>query len=134
MNNTIIVPEEDRTLVIAEEDRVVEVPAEWRVLEVPNDTWRCQMILGSKIHTAGDTKRWRIDYSNWLDNTVNIADADITSSSVTCTVADIVVLGDEVIFFLTGGIQGENLTIAMTMTDTDGNIKHDTIAFTVVAP
>jgi hypothetical protein len=92
------------------------------------------MILGSKIHTAGDTKRWRIGYSRWLANAVNIASAIITSSSTTCTVDDTVVLGDEVIFFLTGGVQGETVTVSVAMTDTDGNIKNDTIYFTCVAP
>jgi len=92
------------------------------------------MILGSKIHTAGDTKRWRISYAKWLANAVNIATAVLTSSSATCTVDDSVVLGDEVVFFLTGGVQGENVTVSVAMTDTDGNVKNDTILFTVVAP
>jgi hypothetical protein len=92
------------------------------------------MILGSKQHTAGDTKRWRIDYSRWLANAVNIASATITSSSATCTVDDSVVLGDEVVFFLTGGVRGENVTLSVMMTDTDGNVKNDTVSFTVVAP
>lgn len=92
------------------------------------------MLLGSKQHTAGDTRRWRIDYSRWLANTVDIVDAVVTSSSITCTVDDSVVLGDEVIFFLIGGLQGETLTVAVAMTDTDGNVKNDTIAFTVIAP
>ena len=92
------------------------------------------MLLGSKQHTAGDTKRWRIDYSRWLANAVNIESAVVTSSSATCTTDDSVVLGDEVVFFLTGGVQGETLTVSVTMTDTDGNVKNDTIAFTVIAP
>jgi hypothetical protein len=92
------------------------------------------MILGSKQHTAGDTKRWRISYAKWLANAVDIESAVVTSSSVTCTTDDSVVLGDEVIFFLTGGVQGETLTVSVAMNDTDGNVKHDTIAFTVVAP
>jgi hypothetical protein len=90
------------------------------------------MVLASKSHTAGDTKRWRIDYSRWLENTVNIESAEITSSSATCTVEDVSVLGDEVIFFLAGGTQGESLSVAVVMTDTAGNVKNDTIAFTVV--
>jgi hypothetical protein len=92
------------------------------------------MILGSKTHTSGDTKRWRIDYSRWLANAVNIASATLTSSSATCTVDDSVVLGDEVVFFLTGGVQGETVTVSVAMTDTDGNVKNDTISFTCVAP
>ena len=92
------------------------------------------MLLGSKAHTENDTKRWRIDYSRWLENPATIKSAVVTSSSLTCTVDDSVVLGKEVIFFLTGGMRGETLMVSIEMTDTDGNVKHDTIAFTCVAP
>lgn len=92
------------------------------------------MILGSKQHTAGDNKRWRVDYSKWLENPANITNAVVTSSSATCTVDDSSVLGDEVVFFLTGGVQGEHVTVSIAMTDSDLNLKNDTIVFTVVAP
>ena len=92
------------------------------------------MLLGSKIHTAGDTRRWRLDYSKWLENPANIVNATVASSSVTCTADDSTVLGKEVIFFLTGGVQGETLTVSVQVTDSDQNVKHDTIAFTCVAP
>ena len=92
------------------------------------------MLLGSKSHTEGDTKRWRIDYSRWLENPATIESAIVTSSSATCTVDDSVVLGKEVIFFITGGTRGEQVTVSIEMTDTDGNVKHDNIVFTVVAP
>jgi hypothetical protein len=92
------------------------------------------MRLASKVHTAGNTKRWRIDYSRWLENTVDIVSAVVTSSSATCTVDDNTVLGDEVIFFLTGGTQGESVTVSVVLTDTNGNVKRDTIVFNVVAP
>jgi len=93
------------------------------------------MILGSKLHTAGDTKRWRIDYSKWLENPANIVSATVTSSSTSCTITPpAIVLGKEVIFFLTGGTVGETLTVSIVMTDSDTNVKRDTIKFTVVAP
>lgn len=92
------------------------------------------MLLGSRQHTAGDTRRWILDYSRWLGNTVEIAGVNVTSSSTTCTVEDSEILGKEVIFFLTGGVQGETLTVSVVMTDSDSNVKNDTIAFTVVAP
>ena len=92
------------------------------------------MLLGSKQHTAGDNKRWRLDYSRWLENPANIVDATVTSSSTTCTVVDSSVLGKEVVFFLNGGTTGEQVTVSVAMTDSDDNLKHDTIAFTVVAP
>lgn len=92
------------------------------------------MILGSKIHTAGNTTRWRVDYSYWLDNTATIVDASVASTSATCQVSESVILGSVVTFFLIDGIAGETLTVNIVMTDSLGNIKRDTISFTVIAP
>lgn len=93
------------------------------------------MLLGSKNHTVGDTKRWTINYGRWLDNTATIASAVVTSSSTTCTVQGTpTILGPSVIFFLTGGVLNETLTVTVVITDSLGNIKHDTVMFTVLAP
>jgi len=61
-------------------------------------------------------------------------DASVASSSVTCTISESVILGQVVVFFLIGGVTGETLTVSIVMTDSLGNIKRDTIMFTVVAP
>jgi hypothetical protein len=92
------------------------------------------MLLGSKTHTEGDIRRWKVDYSKWLDNTADIDQAEVESSSVTCTVGNITILGKEVVFFLSGGQRNETLTLDITITDSLGNIKRDTLAFTCVAP
>lgn len=91
-------------------------------------------LLGSKAHTAGDTKRWTVDYSDWLDNAASITDIEALSDSDTCTVNDVTTDGPSIVFFLTGGELNERLIVSLTMTDNFGNIKHDTIAFTCVAP
>ena len=92
------------------------------------------MILGSKQHTVGNTTRWRIDYSRWLDNTATIETAAITSPAAALTVGDTMVLGREVVSFLSGGEVNETTTLSVQMTDSLGNVKNDTIVFTVVAP
>jgi hypothetical protein len=92
------------------------------------------MLLGSKRHTATATTRWRLDYSRWLENTAEIIDATVASSSITCSAENSSILGKEVIFFLTGGTVGETFIVSVIVTDSLGNIKPDTIAFTVVAP
>lgn len=92
------------------------------------------MLLGSKQQTVGDTKRWRVNYSRWLDNTATLQSTTVTSSSSTCTVSNVSILGYEVIFFLVGGVLNETLTVSVQITDSFGNVKHDTIAFTVLAP
>jgi hypothetical protein len=91
-------------------------------------------LLGSKRHTEGDTTRWNVNYAHWLEKDgANIEQIDVQSSSVTCTIADITVLGPDVYFYLVGGTLNERLIVSLTMTDNIGNIKNDTISFTVVA-
>ena len=92
------------------------------------------MLLGSKNHTAGDTRKWQVFYGRWLANTATIVSADVTSSSTSCTVTNPSVLGNEVVFFLTGGVAGENFIVTIMMTDSFDNVKTDTIAFHVLAP
>jgi hypothetical protein len=93
------------------------------------------MLLASKRHTAADTTLWTVSYSQWLANAATIVSADVSSSSLTCTVdPDVVILGRELQFLLTGGAAGETLTVSLAMTDSLGNIKHDSVSFTVVAP
>lgn len=91
------------------------------------------MLLGSKQHTEGDTRRWTVSYDRWLANTAQIQQVDVQSDSDTCTVGGIEILGNDVIFLLSGGVLNERVNLALTMTDDRGNIKHDKIAFTVVA-
>jgi hypothetical protein len=91
-------------------------------------------LLASKAHTEGDKRRWRVSYAKWLDNTATIDQITVTSSSMTCTVVDPTILGDEIIFFLVGGMLGETLTVTLDMTDSFENEKTDTISFHVVAP
>jgi len=90
-------------------------------------------LLGSKQHTEGDVKRWTVYYGNWLANSATIEQIDVQSNSVTCTVGNLSILGLDVIFYLSGGVLNERLMLTLTMTDSLGNIKHDTISFTVVA-
>jgi hypothetical protein len=129
--DNIIVPAEKRYVVVAWEDRIITVPPEWRVIRVERNS---TMPLASKRHTEGDTRKWTVDYERWLDNTVDIETIDVQSSSTSCTIQSSTILGDAVVFFLTGGNLGETLTVTLEMQDTDGNHKRDTIMFTVVSP
>ena len=128
-DDTIIVPEEVRTVVVAGENRTIVVPPEWRAIKVMET-----MIIASKPHTQGDTKLWTIQYDRWLANTATIEQIDVKSDSTTCTVGSPTILGNDVVFSLIGGIIGERVTVTLTMTDSLGNVKHDTIRYTIVAP
>jgi hypothetical protein len=92
------------------------------------------MILASKSHTAGDAIRWKIDYDRALDNAAEITGMAITSSSIDLGITNIQMLGRHIYFFLSGGAVNEQVTLKLTMTDNFGNIKNDTIHYTVVAP
>lgn len=131
-NEVIVAPEESRVLAVREESRALEVPGEIRLIEVQGG--RPMPLLGSKQHTSGDVRRWRLDYGRWLENTATILSADVTSSSLTCTADNVTVLGREIVFYLNGGEVGETLMLGVAMTDSLDNVKHDTISYTVVAP
>ena len=92
------------------------------------------MLLASRTHTEGDSRRWIVSYDRWLDNAAEIDEIEVLSSSPTCTVTESSILGRDVVFFLNDGIRGETLTVTVKMTDNFGNIKTDTIAFTVLPP
>jgi hypothetical protein len=127
--NTIIVPAEDRTIVLAAESRTVEIPAQSRIIEI----WRYgPMLQVSKMHHVGDTIRWKVDYDKWLDNAAEIISMNVTSSSATCTVSNVQVLGRHIYFFLVGGAANEQPTVSLQMVDNFGNKKNDSIHFTVV--
>jgi hypothetical protein len=78
--------------------------------------------------------RWRVDYDDWLDNAATIEQIDVESNSATCTVGNISILGREIVFFLSGGVVNEQVTLSLTMTDSLENVKNDSVSFVVVAP
>jgi hypothetical protein len=75
-----------------------------------------------------------VDYDDWLDNAATIEQIDVESNSATCTVGNISILGREIVFFLSGGVVNEQVTLSLTMTDSLENVKNDTVSFVVVAP
>lgn len=93
------------------------------------------MILGRLNQTVGDRRRYVIDYSQWLDSGVTCASAVFTvTGSTSATVDTNTIVADKVIFFLNNGLLNEVFTVNVAMTDSRGEIKHDTLQFTVVAP
>ena len=124
----VAVPKEDRILVIAEEQLAIVIPAEWRKIRVLET-----MLVASKQHTEGDSKRWTVQYGRWLDNPAKIETVDIQSDSTSLVVEPGEILGTDVNFLVHGGTLGEQAIVRLAMTDNQGNIKHDTIRFTVIA-
>jgi hypothetical protein len=127
--NEIFITAEDRVLVLAGEDRTLQVPGMIREIEVD-----VMSMIASRHHTVGDTRIWTINYEPWLDNAAVIETINVASNSTTCTASAGTISGPRVMFTLTGGVLNERLTVTLTMTDSFGNIKHDSIVFTVLAP
>lgn len=98
------------------------------------------MLLGQKVHTAGDTTRYIIDYSQWLDEGVTLSAATIVTDPTTptpdITIASVTVLPDHgrVSFVLAGGSVNETFTLDTQVTDSREEVKNDTIRFSVIAP
>jgi|SRR5215475_14649537 len=126
--NVITIPHEWRYLTIPYESREINIAGEIRELEISD------MLQGSKVHTAGNTIRWLVDYKYWLDNAADIQTMNITSSSATLSIGAIQILGKHLYFFVIGGSVGEQATINLVMSDNLGNTKRDTVQMTVVAP
>lgn len=97
--------------------------------------------LGRKVHGAGDTIRYVIEYDNWLlpgeslhptDNTVELDPAstvlDVEITEVTTTPSN------EIVFLLAGGSANEVFTLNVQATNSRDEVKNDTIEFFIAAP
>lgn len=99
------------------------------------------MFLGQKLHTAGNHTRYKIDYSNWLDDGVTLSNTAtvVLDPAFTATVTDVVISGiivhpDHLYFTLAGGAVNEAFTLDVQVTDSRTGIKNDTVGFQIVAP
>ena len=92
------------------------------------------MIIDRKQHTVGDRRKYIVDYSQWLDTGVTLTAGTATTVSLTATVDTVSHTASTLLFFLNGGIINEIFTVALQVTDSNGEIKNDTVEFNVVAP
>lgn len=110
------------------------------------------MLLGARKHTAGDRKRWRIDYYGRrrgddivavppLEEGVTVTSATVTLADTTtaplvgATIDTVSVEADgKVVFWTNGGVVNELFTASVAMMDSIAEIRKDTISFAVVSP
>jgi hypothetical protein len=99
------------------------------------------MLLGQRALTAGNKKRFVIDYSDWLDDGVTLTTATVVMDpAFTATVTDVTItgvlvqLGHLLVFFVQGGSVNETFTLDVQIVDSRTEIKNDTIKIAVVAP
>lgn len=99
------------------------------------------MQIGSFQHSAGDTLRYEVDYTYWLDEGRTLKNTgyavSITSPSpapADVMISQISVTADKLYFFVGGGSVNETFTVQVQVTDTLNEVVVDTISFTVTAP
>jgi hypothetical protein len=100
------------------------------------------MILGQKAHTAGDTIRYIVNYTDWLEDGVSLSTATVvldpafTAAVTNITISGVTVLTEhnKVAFVMSGGSVNENFTLDVQVTDSRSEVKNDTLLFQIVAP
>lgn len=97
------------------------------------------MIIGNKLHSAGDTIRYEVDYTYWLEDGRTLKNTGFSASIVgtppaDVTVTNVSVTADRLYFFIGGGSVNETFTLQVQVTDTLNEVVVDTIGFTITAP
>lgn len=97
------------------------------------------MILGKYFKVPADRKRYTIDYTDWLDTgeLVTAVTFEVTPS----TGSPVVVDGDSIdpdskgiVFYASEGEVGTTYRAFVTMETSNGQIREDSVQFTVKAP
>lgn len=101
-------------------------------------------LLGTRNITSGDTRRYEVNYSQFLTGagaTGKLKNPSVTIAAstppVTSTVGSVSLSVDDtrLFFYITGGSAiNEQFTIDIQIQDTQGETVNDTIGFTVVSP
>jgi hypothetical protein len=94
------------------------------------------MKLGNYPKTPAERKRYAIDYADWLDTGEVIASWTIVVAPVTTSplVIDEVSLDlalTTLVFYASGGLHSKTYTATVTATTSGGQVKEDTVLFTV---
>jgi hypothetical protein len=101
------------------------------------------MLLESKTLAEGDTRRYRIDYSEFLNRgeTLSAVVVTITSPAVPTSAIGAGALAPaltvdkkSVIFYLVAGDSGEAVTVKIATTTSLSEIVNDTLDFVIVSP
>lgn len=110
------------------------------------------MRIGSKRFTAGDHRRYVVDYCEWLKDGVWITDAQLSCDDVTVTIVGSPPFplgvpypphgqtttahleeGRRAAFYVGGGVVGTPFTVNIVATTSQGETKQDSILFNVEA-
>jgi hypothetical protein len=97
------------------------------------------MILGKYFKSPDERKRYSIRYTDWLDTGELLTEVtfEVTPVDADPVVIDGIAIesGDKsVVFYATNGIDGKNYKAIVTTTTSGGQVKEDTVQYTVKAP
>lgn len=94
------------------------------------------MKLGNRTFTAGDKRKYTVDYSVFLAAGVTIASATVTTpdGSVTISGIDYATNPQKLAFFVAGGTLHQPFTVTVSVTDSTSQIVQDVIDYNVVGP
>ena len=92
------------------------------------------MLLGNRLITTGDTRRYEVDYADFLQTGDVIASATVSENGPTSQTGSAVldVSQTKFFFFLTAGVVGEAFTVSLQIKTVFGEIVNHTINFQVV--
>lgn len=92
-------------------------------------------MLPQRKHTAGNRRRFIVDYRQWMNRGTTMEEFAAVSSSDDITVSGVTIQGDDTgVFLIDGGAAGDEFEITLTLTTSYGEVKIDTVPFLVVAP
>lgn len=96
------------------------------------------MALGKFLKTPAESKRYAIEYVDWLDAgeylaTTTIAITPTTDPPLLCQIEPVVNTDTTASFFASGGVAGKTYKLIVSVTTTNGQIKEDAVMIEVRA-
>lgn len=90
------------------------------------------MTLAKRPLTVNNNKRYTINYGRWLPEGVTIVSQVVSASSDNATISNVTIKEIRLNFFVSASVVNETFTVSVQITDSIGQVKNDTLEFTVV--
>lgn len=90
------------------------------------------MAIAKRPLTVGNNKRYTLNYGRWLPEGVTIVSQSVSASSANVTISNVTIKEIRLNFFVTATTVNETFTVSVQITDSIGQVKNDTLEFTVV--
>jgi len=97
------------------------------------------MNLGKYFKSPDERKRYSIDYTDWLDtgeqlSAVTFEVIPVDADPVAIDGIAIETGNKSVVFYASAGLDGKSYKAIATMTTSGGQVKEDTVQYTIKAP